>query len=63
MSSVYTAPEYRRLGIARRLMTMLLDAARELGVHRLLLNSSDMGRPLYESLGFVTPTREMEINL
>jgi GNAT superfamily N-acetyltransferase len=62
VSSVYTVPEFRRLGIARRLMTLLLDAAREQGILRLLLNASDMGRPLYESLGFVTPSREMELN-
>jgi GNAT superfamily N-acetyltransferase len=63
VSSVYTVPEYRRLGLARRLMTLLIDAAREQGIQRLLLNASDMGRPLYESLGFVTPSREMELNL
>lgn len=63
VSSVYTVPEFRQLGIARQLMTLLLDAAREQGIQRLLLNASDMGRPLYESLGFVTPPRELELNL
>jgi ribosomal protein S18 acetylase RimI-like enzyme len=62
VSSVYTRPEYRRSGIGRTLMRMLLDASRQLGVTRLVLWASDMGRPLYEELGF-TPSRAMEINL
>jgi ribosomal protein S18 acetylase RimI-like enzyme len=62
VSSVYTLPEYRRQGIARRLMEMLVEHARKEGLQRLILWSSDLGRPLYESLGFV-PSRGMELNL
>lgn len=62
VSSVYTRPEYRRQGIARRLMEMLLDYAREQRIQRLILWASDMGRPLYEALGF-EPSRGMDINL
>lgn len=52
VSSVYTRPEYRSQGIARRLMEMLLAFAREDGVSKLLLNASSMGEPLYLSMGF-----------
>jgi GNAT superfamily N-acetyltransferase len=62
VSSVYTVPEYRRQGIARRLMTDLLAWAEAEGLSRLILWSSDMGRPLYEDLGFI-PSRGMELNL
>jgi GNAT superfamily N-acetyltransferase len=62
VTGVYTQPAYRRQGIARRLMELLLERARELGVHRLILWASDMGRPLYEELGF-TASRAMELNL
>jgi len=62
VSSVYTVPEYRRRGISRRLMTMLLDWARAKGLTRIILWSSEVGRPLYEELGF-HPSRGMEINL
>lgn len=61
VSSVYTAPDHRRQGVARRLMEQLIARAQELGVQRLLLNASDMGRPLYASLGF-GPGEEMEWN-
>ena len=63
VSSVYTHPDYRRLGLARRLMEMLVAQARELHIGKLLLSSSSMGRPLYLSMGFVVPERGLEIEL
>lgn len=63
VSSVYTHPEYRRMGLARTLMEMLVAGARELGISRLLLNTSRMGRSLYESMGFVVPARGLELDL
>jgi ribosomal protein S18 acetylase RimI-like enzyme len=62
VSSVYTKPAYRRQGIARELMKILIASAREEGVGRLILWSSEMGRPLYEQLGF-TGSRGLELNL
>ena len=52
VSSVYTRLGYRRQGIARRLMEMLVACAREEGVQKLLLKASEMGAPLYLSMGF-----------
>lgn len=63
VSSVYTHPDYRRLGLARTLMEMLVAQARELHIGKLLLSSSSMGRPLYLSMGFVVPERGLEIEL
>lgn len=62
VSSVYTRPAYRRRGVARQLMTMLIEHARAEGLQRLILWSSEMGRPLYEDLGF-TPSQGLELNL
>jgi ribosomal protein S18 acetylase RimI-like enzyme len=62
VTSVYTRPAYRRQGVARQLMTMLIEHARAEGLQRLILWSSEMGRPLYEDLGF-TPSRGLEIDL
>jgi ribosomal protein S18 acetylase RimI-like enzyme len=62
VSSVYTKPAYRRQGIARHLMTALTTQAREMGLQRLILWSSEMGRPLYEDLGFI-PCRGLEFNI
>lgn len=52
VSSVYTRPDFRRQGIARRLMELLVASAREEGVHKLFLKASSMGEPLYLSMGF-----------
>ena len=44
--------ECRRRGVARALVTAAVEDARERGEGAVLLNATDVGRPLYESLGF-----------
>jgi GNAT superfamily N-acetyltransferase len=56
--NVYVDPEWRRRGVARRLMQELLEWTRANRVARVVLHASREGRPLYESLGFVA-TNEM----
>ncbi|MDL2263339.1 GNAT family N-acetyltransferase [Synergistaceae bacterium OttesenSCG-928-I11] len=51
---VATRPEYRRRGLALRVMKTLLDAADERGYNRVTLLATPSGRPLYEKCGFVT---------
>lgn len=62
LHSVYTEPEHRRRGLARRIVLAAMDACRIEGLHRLVLHASDEGRSLYESLGFL-PTNEMRLVL
>jgi GNAT superfamily N-acetyltransferase len=50
--NVYTHPDYRRRGLARRLMLVIEAWCREHGIPVLTLHASPDGRPLYESLGF-----------
>ena len=50
--NVYTRPEYRRKGIAKRLMEMLLQCAREKELSVVELKATKDGYPLYKSLGF-----------
>jgi predicted GNAT family acetyltransferase len=50
---VLTRPEYRRQGLAKRLMEDAILAAERRGIHTLKLDATDEGRPLYENLGFV----------
>ena len=49
---VLTHPEFRRRGLARELVSHLLERAKELGVETVKLDATDEGRGLYESLGF-----------
>lgn len=60
--NMYTDREFRRQGIALRLLQTMIDWCRKEGFAHVTLHASDMGRPLYESLGFV-PTNEMRLDL
>lgn len=57
--NVWTQPDWRRRGLARALVTRCLDAARERGVTRVSLGTSEAARPLYTSLGFRASATEM----
>ncbi|MBQ4536952.1 MAG: GNAT family N-acetyltransferase [Lachnospiraceae bacterium] len=59
--NMYTAPEYRRQGIAFRTLDLLVQDAMEQGVSQIALEATDMGRPLYEKYGFVKMQDEMEL--
>jgi GNAT superfamily N-acetyltransferase len=56
--NVFTEPEWRRRGLARRLIEHILAWSREQGIDSIMLHASDHGRALYEQLGFVA-TSEM----
>jgi len=57
--NVWTHPDWRRRGLARELVTHCLDAARAQGITRLSLGTSELGRALYEALGFRPSETEM----
>lgn len=50
---VLTRAEYRRQGLAKRLLEDAIASAERDGIRTLKLDATDEGRPLYESLGFV----------
>jgi GNAT superfamily N-acetyltransferase len=60
--NMYTEPDVRRLGLAKRLLQTILDWCRNEGFRTVSLHASPAGRPLYESLGF-QPTNEMRLKL
>ena len=60
--NVYTDPQYRRRGIARRLMRTMIAWCKQQGLARITLHASDDGRHLYESLGFEA-SNEMRLKL
>lgn len=63
LMNVYTNADYRRQGIARKLVQMLIDEAKEKGVTEISLDATDSGRPLYETLGFCASDECMVMNL
>ena len=59
LMNVYTRSSHRRQGIARRMVEMLIDETWARGATEISLDATKMGRPLYESLGFVNSTECM----
>jgi GNAT superfamily N-acetyltransferase len=60
--NVYTDRDYRRRGIARRLLETMIAWCQREGFARVDLHASKDGRHLYESLGF-EPSNEMRLKL
>ena len=52
LSSMFTLPEYRRRGIARKLLTRVVEEARQYGCGVIQITASDMGVWLYTDFGF-----------
>ncbi len=63
ITNVYTAPEHRRKGLSKMLLTELLNNAKSRGIKKLWLGASKDGRPLYEKLGFIQQESYMELTL
>ena len=59
--NMYTAPDYRRQGIAYKTLDLLVQDAKSSGITAISLEATDMGRPLYEKYGFVKMNDEMEL--
>ena len=60
--NVYTNPEYRLRGLARKIMKTIIDWCKAEGLARVTLHASEDGRHLYESLGFEA-SNEMRLKL
>lgn len=63
LSSMYTDLEYRRIGIAKELLSRVIDDAREYGCGTIQITASDMGVKLYTDFGFVHNGNFMQYKL
>lgn len=63
LSSMYTLPEYRRRGIAKRLLTFIAEEARRRDCSLIQITASEMGVPLYEAFGFKRNERFLQFVL
>ncbi len=52
IGNMYTTLPFRKKGIASHILDQLVGEAKSRGCERILLNTTDMGRPLYEQHGF-----------
>mgnify|MGYP001540312453 FL=1 len=53
LSSMFTNPNYRRKGIAKELLSRVVNDARDYGCETIQITASDMGVKLYTDFGFV----------
>ncbi len=63
LSSMFTEPEYRRRGIAKDLLSRVIEQARSYGCGTVQITASDMGVFLYEDYGFVKNGNFMQYKL
>lgn len=63
LSSMYTCKEYRRQGIARELLSRVVQEAKDYGCDVIQITASDMGMKLYEDFGFVKNDHFMQYQL
>lgn len=63
LSSMFTDPDYRRMGIARELLHRVVEEARAYGCGCVQITASDMGVKLYSAYGFVRNENFMQYKL
>ena len=63
LSSMFTNPDYRRMGIAKELLHRVVEEARAYGCGAVQITASDMGVKLYTAYGFVHNGNFMQYKL
>ncbi len=63
LSSMYTDPAYRRRGIAKELLSRVVEEARAYGCGSVQITASDIGVLLYTDFGFVKNGNFMQYRL
>ena len=63
LSSMFTDPGYRRMGIAKELLNRVVEEARAYGCGAVHITASDMGVKLYSAYGFVHNNNFMQYKL
>ena len=63
LSSMFTNPNYRRKGIAKELLSRVVNDARDYGCETIQITASDMGVKLYTDFGFVHKGNLMQYKL
>lgn len=63
MMNVYTKKEYRCQGLAKTMLFMLIEQAKEMGVTEITLDATEQGRSLYQKFGFTESREGMVLDL
>ncbi|MCC8042874.1 MAG: GNAT family N-acetyltransferase [Oscillospiraceae bacterium] len=63
LSSMFTDDDYRRRGIAKKLLSLVVEEAKKYGCGTIQITASDMGVLLYTDFGFVKNGNFMQYRL
>lgn len=63
LSSMFTNPDYRRMGIAKELLDRVVNEARQYGCGSVWITASNMGVKLYTAYGFIHNGNFMQYRL
>ena len=63
LMNVYTNSQYRRQGIALKMLELLINEAKEKGVTEISLDATALGTPLYKKCGFIESNECMVLTL
>lgn len=63
LSSMFTNPNYRRKGIAKELLSRVINEAKQYGCGTIQITASDMGVKLYTDFGFEHNSNFMQYKL
>ena len=63
LMNVYVKKDFRRKGIAKKMLELLIEEAKSRKVTEISLDATEMGRPLYESMGFSSNDSAMTMKL
>ncbi|MBN1328000.1 MAG: GNAT family N-acetyltransferase [Candidatus Heimdallarchaeota archaeon] len=61
--NMYTKPNWRKKGLGTALFEKLLEEVNKLGITKVVLHTTSMGKPLYEKFGFRSSDDEMVLYL
>lgn len=61
--NMYTLPEFRGKGAAGKILSLLIEKAKEKDCCKIYLNASNMGKPLYLKNGFTDVENEMVLDI
>ncbi len=60
--NIYTKPEYRKKGIATAVVKHLINELKSLGIQKIYLRATKMGKSVYEKIGFTEMKNYMKFN-
>lgn len=60
---MFTRDDYRKQGIANSLLEKLVEEARCRGIKKIWLGASQLGRPVYEKIGFRQTEEWLEMDI